>query len=124
VPWSHICAVANILCNAKKHGLRLLQAHAQQRLAQTQQHVRNCLTVTPWSKLTRGGATCFSDYSAFTINILIRFAKVHLSYASNLHSTWEFGSVSVANPARPLNLNSHSSGPLRRNHNANELAVA
>ena len=52
--------------------------------------------------MTRGGKTRFSDCSAFTMDMFIRLAKVRLTYAAKLHSTWKFGSFSVASPARPL----------------------
>ncbi len=41
-----------------------------------------------------------------------------------LSDPWRFGSFAVAGPARPLNSLGYSSGPLIRNHNANELMVA
>jgi hypothetical protein len=56
--------------------------------------------------------------------MVIRLAKVRLSYATKLYSTWKFGSFAVASPARSLKLNGYLSSPLIRNHNANELAVA
>jgi hypothetical protein len=61
------------------------------------------------------GATCFSDCSAFTMDMFIRLSKVRLTYATKLNSTWKFGSCSVASPARPLNLHGDFPGPLRRN---------
>jgi hypothetical protein len=36
-----------------------------------------------------------------------------------LSHLWKVGSFSVAGPAKPLNLTGDSSGPLIRNHNAN-----
>jgi hypothetical protein len=47
--------------------------------------------------------------------VMIRLPKLRLSCSTKLHSTWKYGSRSVAGQDRPLNMPGDSSGPLRRN---------